>query len=75
MVRLSRKSSRNKQNHMRSERPCYTEPDFQARRKRLLGMGYRATKMNKYIRQDVKTTNRIGAQEECDKLRGLYLES
>lgn len=59
---------------MRSKHHCYPEPDFQARRKRLLGMGYRPTKMNKYIRWDVKRTNRIAAQKECDKLTGLCLE-
>lgn len=59
---------------MTSKCHCYPEPDFEARRERLLGVGYRPTKMNKYSRQDDKRTNRIGAQKECGKLRELCLE-
>lgn len=40
----------------------------------MLGMGYRPTKINKCIRQDFKRTNKIGAQKEGDKLRGLCLK-
>lgn len=34
-------------------------------------MGYRPTKINENLRQDVKRTNRIGPQRENDKIRGL----
>lgn len=36
-------------------------------------MGYRPTKINENLRQDVKRTDRIQAQREHDKIRGLYL--